>query len=209
MLSIGMKRPPKRTRNPERTRAKILEVAFLQILTRGFQGVSVDDIVKGTGLTKGAFFHHFPTKQALGYALVDETLKRMVAERWITPLEGFENPLEGVSVNLKRLIEAMPDEHVPLGCPLNNLVQEMSNVDPVFHEKLNAVLEFWISGVEKHMRRAKDRGLLKEGIGTRSLAEFIVMNHEGAFGMMKSYRNKRVFRSLHDSLKKYLGSVGA
>src|SRR5688500_13194892 len=102
-----MKKKAKRTRNPERTRALILEVAFGEIFPRGFQGVSVDDIVKRTGLTKGAFFHHFPTKQALGYALVDETLKRMTFERWIQPLEQYENPLEGVVENLKKIIEAM------------------------------------------------------------------------------------------------------
>ena len=66
-----------KTRNLEESRKAILQVAFLEILHKGFQGVSIDDIVKKTPYTKGAFYHHFPTKLDLGYALVkflDQTI---------------------------------------------------------------------------------------------------------------------------------------
>lgn len=204
-----MRKPAKKTRNPVQTRAKILDCAFHEIFRKGFQGVSVDDIVARTGLTKGAFFHHFPTKQALGYALVDETLAEMTRARWIRPLDAYEDPLEGISANLAEIVDATPDESLPLGCPLNNLVQEMSGVDPFFRDKLRAVLEIWISGVEGRLRRARRRGYLKEGVDPRRLAEFVVMNHEGAFGMSKSLRDRRVFHSLQASLKDYLDSVRA
>lgn len=202
-----MAKTQKRTRNPQQTRAKILEVAFTEILHKGFQGVSITDILDKTDLTKGAFFHHFPTKEALGYALVDETLREMTLDRWIRPLDDYENPVEGIVLNLKRIIDSMPDEHLGVGCPLNNLIQEMSTVDPVFRDKLNAVLELWIAGVEKNLKRAKARGYLSSGINIRHLAEFIVMNHEGAFGMTKSMRDRRVFKALHASLRDYLRSV--
>ncbi|MBI1822116.1 MAG: TetR/AcrR family transcriptional regulator [Nitrospirae bacterium] len=189
-----MKKSPKiRSRDPVKTRARILEVAFMEILKGGFQGVSIDQIVDKTQMTKGAFFHHFPTKQALGYALVDETLSEMVLDRWIRPLEKYDNPIEGIVKVLKKVIDATPDEHIPLGCPLNNLIQEMSSVDPVFRDKLRDVLELWIDGIEGYLRKAKRRGFLKKEINPRQLAEFIVMNHEGAFGMTKSLRDRRDF----------------
>ena len=71
----------KRTRNSERTRNHILEKAFDEIYRQGFQGVSIDKIVENTQLTKGAFYHHFPTKNNLGYALVDESLREMISEQ--------------------------------------------------------------------------------------------------------------------------------
>ena len=197
----------KRTRNPEATRKQILDVAFMEIFRRGFNGVSIAEILEKTDLTKGAFFHHFPTKEALGHAIVDEVLHGMVLDRWITPLGEYENAVDGVVENLKRIIDTMPDSSLPLGCPLNNLVQEMSGTDPVFRDKLHAVLEVWISGVEKHLKKAQTRGYLKEDVNPRRLAEFIVTNHEGAFGMMKSLRDRKVFRSLHATLKEYLQSV--
>lgn len=199
----------KRTRDPARTRAKILDCAFHEIFRKGFQGVSVDDIVVRTGLTKGAFFHHFPTKQALGYALVDETLAEMTRARWLRPLDAHENALEAIPDNLGRIIDATPPEHLALGCPLNNLIQEMSSVDPVFRDKLRGVLELWISGVESRLREARRRGFLRKDVDPRRLAEFVVTNHEGAFGMAKSLRDPRVFRSLQASLKSYLDGLSA
>lgn len=198
-----------RTRDSEKTRAHILNIAFMEIYRNSFQGVSVDQIVSKAKLTKGAFFHHFPTKQDLGYALVDETLTFMTQDRWIDPVEKFEDPVEGILSNLKTIIQKMSEESLSLGCPLNNLVQEMSAVDPVFRRKLTAVLEFWIDGVEGHLIRAKRDGFLKKDVNVRHLAEFIVMNHEGAFGMTKSYGDRKLFLTLHASLKKYLESVRA
>jgi TetR/AcrR family transcriptional regulator, transcriptional repressor for nem operon len=206
-MALQKKAKQPKTRNPQQTRAQILEVAFWEVFKRGFHAVSINDILAQTDLTKGAFFHHFPTKEDLGYAIVDETLKEMVLDRWIRPLEEYENPVEGISANLKKVIDSSPDEGFALGCPLNNLIQEMSTVDTKFRDKLHAVLELWISGVEKNLKRAQTRGYLKSDANARRLAEFIVMNHEGAFGMVKSMRDKRVFRSLHATLKDYLKTV--
>ncbi|MES3036429.1 MAG: TetR/AcrR family transcriptional regulator [Bdellovibrionota bacterium] len=197
----------KRTRNPELTRARILEVAFMEIFVNGFQAASVNNILDKTNLTKGAFFHHFPTKQDLGYALVDETLREMVLDRWIRPLEDYENPLEGIIVNLRKIIDSTEEKHLALGCPLNNLVQEMSPIDPIFKKKLAEVLEVWVGGIEKYLKKAQVRGYLNKESNPRRLAEFIVMNHEGAFGMTKSTCDRKVFRSLHASLKDYLQTL--
>lgn len=197
----------KRTRDAARTRAEILGCAFHEIFRKGFQGVSVDDIVARTGLTKGALFHHFPTKQALGYAVVDETLAELTRARWLRPLDAYDDALTGITDNLGRIIDATPPEHLALGCPLNNLIQEMSSVDPVFRDKLRGVLELWISGVESRLRDARRKGYLKRGADPRRVAEFVVTNHEGAFGMAKSLRDPRAFRSLQASLKSYLDSL--
>src|ERR1700688_2949242 len=99
------RRPPaKKQRDFEKTRQEILRVAFVEVFSRGFQGVSVDDIVKKTSLTKGAFYHHFPTKLDLGYALVDDVIKPMIIDRWIRPLKNFKNPLEGILSQMEKLI---------------------------------------------------------------------------------------------------------
>lgn len=191
-------------RNPVETRKQILDVAFMEVFTRGFQAVSVNDIIAKTSLTKGAFFHHFPTKNDLGYALIDETLTRMTQERWIDPLNAYRNPVQGILKNLKEKIDATSDEELGLGCPLNNLVQEMSTVDPVFREKLNDVLELWISGVEKHLKRAQAAGYIGSDVDTRQVAMFVVAAHEGGFGMSKSFKQKKVFMAIYNSLRDYL-----
>jgi AcrR family transcriptional regulator len=196
----------KKSRDPERTRAHILETAFHEIYQHGFQGVSVDKIVKKTDVTKGAFFHYFPTKNELGYAIVDEFLREMIFDRWIRPLAAYKNPVQGILKRFKKLLDEWSDENLTLGCPLNNLTQEMSAVDPVFQEKLQAVMTLWIDETEKNLKKAQTDGYLKKTVDTRQLAEFIVTAQEGAFGMAKTMRDRKMLNSLYNSLKDYLES---
>lgn len=194
-------------RNPVETRKQILNTAFTEVYKHGFQAVSVNDIINKTTVTKGAFFHHFPTKNDLGYAIVDEVLTGLTVQKWIEPLAAYKNPVQGILKNLKEKIDESSDDQLGLGCPLNNLVQEMSTVDPTFREKLNDVLELWIQGVEKHLKRAQENGQLKASVDTRRLAEFIVATHEGGFGISKSFKDKRVFLAIYNSLKEYLATL--
>ena len=207
ILSTGHQTSWDELRDPEKTRASILERAFGEVYQHGFQATSVNDIVAKTTVTKGAFFHYFPTKNDLGYALADEVLKEMTLDRWIRPLTAYKNPVQGIINRFRKIIESTPEEHVALGCPLNNLTQEMSAVDPVFRDKLRAVMLLWIEETEKFLKLAQDRGYMRKNVNTRQVAEFVVMVEEGSFAMVKNLKDARVYWSLYDSLKQYLESV--
>lgn len=71
-------RPFRRT--AESARERLLEAAVALVRTQGFTGTSVDDLCARAGVTKGAFFHHFPSKQQLGVEL---------AQYWSTSTAGF------------------------------------------------------------------------------------------------------------------------
>lgn len=203
------RRSPKKSRDLERTRKEILEVAFMQVFTNGFQGVSIDDIVAKTNLTKGAFYHQFPTKLDLGYALVDEVIKPMIIDRWIKPLESYENPLDGILTQMKTLIGECDPKYLKLGCPLNNLVQEMSPVDKGFHKRLQIALNLWIDEMDKHLKRAKKSGYLKMDVNTKHVAHFVVMAHEGFYGMLKGLDDPKIFTSLYASMKQYFKTISS
>lgn len=196
----------KRTRDPEKTRAHILEVAFREIYHHGFQGISIDRIVKQTNVTKGAFFHYFASKSELGYAIVDEILREMILDRWIRPLAAYKNPLQGILKRFKVLTDAMADEDLVRGCPLNNLAQEMSAVDPVFREKVKTVMTMWIDETERHLKKGSESGYLKKEADPRQIALFVVMTQEGSFGLVKSLADRKIFDSLYVSLREYLHS---
>lgn len=199
--------PAKKTRNLEKSRKEILGVAFGEIFRHGFQGVSVDDIVKKTSMTKGAFYHHFPTKLDLGYALVDEVIAPLTVTRWTAPLEEYDNPLEGILKQMRNNIGKAEPKDLKLGCPLNNLVQEMSPLDEGFRKRLDKALNLWIDETDKHLQRAKKNGYLKKDINTRHVAQFVVMAHEGFYGMLKGMQDAKTFEALYNSLEIYFDSL--
>ena len=59
----------------EETKSKIMESAIKLFSNKGFNSASVDDICAEAGISKGAFYHHFESKQALFLALLDGWLK--------------------------------------------------------------------------------------------------------------------------------------
>ncbi len=194
-------------RDPEKTRAKILQSAFDVVYRNGFRASSIGDIVKVAGVTQGAFFHYFPTKSDLGYALADEILKDMMLDRWIRPLAAYRNPVQGVISRFRKNMEATTNEEMSLGCPLNNLTQEMSSVDPIFRDKLRKVLSSWIDETEGYLKTAQLGGYLKPGVDTRRAAEFIVMTEEGSGALVKNLMDRKVYLSLYESFRWFLESI--
>jgi TetR/AcrR family transcriptional repressor of nem operon len=197
----------KKTRNIEASRKEIMQIAFYEIFTRGFQGVSVDDIVKKTSMTKGAFYHHFPTKLDLGYALVDDVIKPMILERWIEPLAEYDNPLEGILIQMQQLMRDVEPELLKFGCPLNNLVQEMTPLDRGFKKRLQSALTLWVDEMDKHLKRAQANGVIKRSIDTREVAYFVVMAHEGFYGMMKGLGPQDAFSALYNSIQVFFEAI--
>jgi len=198
-----------KTRDLQRTRGEILQAAFMEIYTNGFQGVSVDKIISRTGLTKGAFFHQFSSKLELGYALVDEVLRDLIKTRWLDPLSEFDDPLDGVISQMNKLIGKAPEANLKCGCPLNNLVQEMTSVDDKFAQKLSAVMDYWIDGIEAELKRGISSGRIKDSIKTRDAATYIVMFHEGMYGFLKAQPEHKVFLSLFKIFKQQLDTYRA
>ena len=197
------------TRDPEATRQKILTAAFEEIHRNGFRSASLDQILKKTGLTKGAFYHHFPNKNALGYAVVDEVIRQLVLDEWVLPLEGSDDPLEA----LRARFESIPHENVDIactiGCPLNNLAQEMSPIDETFREKLEAVYGLWKQKITEAFLRGQGAGTVRSDIDPHQCAAFIIASIEGALGMCKNARDPWVLESCLAGLTQYLESLRA
>src|SRR5690349_24854660 len=116
-------------RDPQATREHILQAAFRAVYEQGLAGTSLDVVLAKAGVTKGALYHHFDCKQALGCALVDEVLAPLILEVWVEPLRGTSDPLTTLQELLRAQAEAPSADVLRFGCPLNNLAQEASAND--------------------------------------------------------------------------------
>src|ERR1700757_428637 len=109
-------------RDPERTRERLLQAAFREVYRRGFQSAGVDTILAATNVTKGALYHHFESKEALGHAVVDEIVAKIVRDRWLRPLLSDGQPID-ILIGIVRRLPVGPAD-VRESCPLLNLAQE-------------------------------------------------------------------------------------
>ena len=196
-------------RNPEATRKRILEAAFMEIYRKGFQGMRLDDVLKITELTKGALYHHFPNKRALGYAVVDEVILPIMEEMWFEPLKKASDPLQGLMDVVEQLPELKHPEMIEYGCPLNNLAQEMSPLDEGFRQRLDYVFRLWHDVTEDALERAKHQGRIRESVDCDETATFTMAALEGCIGIAKNAQSIERLRSCNRGLVDYLQSLRA
>ena len=188
--------PRRRRREPDVTREKLLNAAFEEIYRRGFQAASLDTILKRAGVTKGALYHHFPDKRSLGYAVVDDVVTGLLLERWLGVLERQPgDPVSALQGMLQERSRLLTDHEVELGCPLNNLAQEMSPLDRQFRKRVGLTFERWIDGFARVLRRGQTRGLIRKDVDPRETATFLVGAIEGSFGLAKAAQSEAMLRA--------------
>lgn len=188
------------------TRALILEKNFQSIRLHGFQGTRADKVVAEVGVTKGALYHYFPNKLQLGYAIVDEILAPSYTSAW-KEVEAAENPIEVLVSFLEAVKKKQTAKEVALGCPLNNLIQEMSPLDDGFRTRLQEILETMRRSIEVGLIQGQKRGIVRKEVEPTESAVFILASFEGAFGIAKAMQSKKAFDTSINALKKYCRSL--
>lgn len=194
-------------KTPDLTRQRLLEAAFAEIHRNGFQAASLAQILADTGLTKGALYHHFPDKKGLGLAVVEEVIRPRLAAMMFAPLADTRQPLAAMQAMFAAKAAEDDPYVVKLGCPLNNLMQEMSPVDESFRLHLNGVFEEWVGVMTAALERGKTAGEVRRDVDAEATAFFIVSALEGCIGMSKNTQSVAAYRSCLVQLGRYLDTL--
>ncbi|WP_299880705.1 TetR/AcrR family transcriptional regulator [uncultured Cocleimonas sp.] len=189
------------------TREKILLAAFDEMYHCGFQAASLNNILKNTGTTKGALYHHFKNKMDLGYAVVDEFIFQSIKENWIEPLNQTDDPIKTIQDILINTSQIMTDADIRLGCPMNNLAQEMSPIDEGFRERISKVYSEWQEAIEAACERGKLAGNFKNSVDSKQASVLFVASLEGCLGYAKSLQSKDALLSCGQGLIDQLESL--
>jgi AcrR family transcriptional regulator len=190
------------------TRRKILLAAFTEFYRNGFQGGSLNNIVEAAGTTKGALFHHFAGKQELGYAVLDEVIGPLLLERWLDPVTGSADPITDLTRAFRTLVQTDIDSGSwLLGCPLNNLAQEMSPLDEGFRTRIDALYTTWRKGFAAALTAGTKAGTVKPDVAARSVAAMLVAGQMGIWGTGKSSQSKAVLLQATEAICDYLDTL--
>ncbi len=158
-------------RDPERTRERLLQAAFREVHRSGFQSAGIDTILAATNVTKGALYYHFESKEALGYAIVEEIIAKLVRDRWLRPLLRDGQAID-VLIGIVRALPTGPED-IRAGCPLLNLALEMSPVDEQFRKRLKRIFLSWQEGVATLLRKGQFEGTVRRNLNPDETASFL------------------------------------
>jgi len=196
------------SRSPEATRRKILEAAFAEFYKNGFQGASLNRIVEVAGATKGALFYHFASKQELGYAVIDEVIGPLLAQRWLDAIEDSDDAITDLKRAFRHFVKADINSRSFLqGCPLNNLAQEMSPLDEGFRKRIGGLYAMWRKRYAAALAAGVKAGKVKKDVVPRQVAALLIAAQMGIWGTGKSSRNPQLMTQAGEAICGYLDSL--
>jgi TetR/AcrR family transcriptional regulator, transcriptional repressor for nem operon len=185
-------------------RARLLDAALHVIRAQGYSATTVDDICRAAGFTKGAFFHHFKSKEDLAVAAAKHFSE--MAERLFgtAPYRELDDPLERLLgyIDFRSAILAGP---IPdFTCLLGTMVQEAYDTHPAIRRACETYIDVHARGVAQDIALAKARYAPAAKWSPESLALFTQAVLQGAFVLAKARGGPQVARESVAHLRRYV-----
>ncbi len=197
------KNRPKRPRPG--AREKLLDASFLLIREKGYSATSVDELCTEAGVTKGAFFHHFQSKDALAVAAANRWSEVSEALFQTAPYHQHRDPLDRVLGYLdfrKSLLKA--GEVAEFTCLAGTMVQEVYRTHAKIREACDASISGSATMVEADITEAMKLYGVRAKWSAQSLALHTQAVLQGAFILAKAKGGPEVAAASIDHLRRYI-----
>lgn len=196
------------TSKAEATRERLLAATKKLVMSKGFAGTSIDDVLKATGLTKGAFFHHFKSKADLA-----DQLMRWYAEADMTMFRTFlakaeaehDDPLDQLLQFLEDFEAYLADpDNPPRGCMYALYTYEDDHFENDVKGFVAETLRTWTAMYIRKFQEVIDRYPPAKPVTAKRLAEMIVSVIEGGLILERAYGNPGMTARQSEQFREYL-----
>jgi len=185
-------------------RQKLLDAALSLIREKGYSATSVDDICAQAGVTKGAFFHHFKSKDALGVAAAHHWSEITGAFFETAPYHRHSDPLERVLGYLDFRKAILKGDIAEFTCLVGTMVQETYDTNPDIREACEASISAHASKIEADIAEAMKRHRIRASWSAESLAMHTQAVLQGAFILAKAKGGPEIAAASIDHMRRYI-----
>ena len=197
-------RPTKTAPERGNARIRLLEAARDIVRQKGFAATTVDDLCQSADVTKGAFFHHFKTKDALGVAAADywaETTSALFAR---APYHAPNDPLDRVLAYLEFRKSIIGGETFEYTCLVGTMTQEVHASTPAIRDACANSILGHAATLEADMKAAIAQREIVADWTEQSLARHTQAVLQGGFILAKATGDADLARESVDHLIRYV-----
>ncbi|WP_430444177.1 TetR/AcrR family transcriptional regulator [Sphingorhabdus contaminans] len=186
-------------------RERLIAAAIATVRYKGFSATSVDEICQAAGVTKGAFFHHFASKEALAVEAAGAWTE--IAEQRIFTQPDWTriaDPLERLLGHIDFRLSMIDGPAEDFTCFVGTMVQESYNSSDPIRAACDASLHAYALRLAEDIQQAIDIYGIASGVSAVSLAFHIQAVLQGAFILAKANGNPVIARDSVMHLKRYV-----
>ncbi len=191
-------------RDPLESRTRLLDAAIEAIRAKGYDTTTVDEVCAAAGLTKGAFFHHFRSKEELAIGAAgrwgDTTGALFEAAPYHLPADPLDRLLAYVDFR-RALLRGAPQD---FSCLLGTMVQETYASRPAIRDACRAGIFGHAATLIDDIAAAKALYAPDANWSAESLALQTQAVLQGAFILAKADDGSRIAADCLDHLRRYI-----
>ena len=189
------------------TRERVLSTARDMVHASSYADVGVEDVCRTAGVNKGSLYHFFPSKAALGLAVLERDWELMAAvldealdreEPPLDRLDRFVSAFTALMSTMGQRLGAVP------GCPLGNLAAELPALGETMRERVADVLGRYVDRVAGAVREAQLRGDVDGGLDPHAAARTVVALVQGMAVLAKAHDDVTVLDPLPAAVRRLL-----
>jgi TetR/AcrR family transcriptional repressor of nem operon len=185
-------------------KTKILDAALTVIRAKGYAATTVDDLCAASDVTKGAFFHHFKSKEDLGVAAVQHWSEVTGELFAAAPYHRHADPLQRVLGYLEFRKQLLTGDVADFTCLVGTMVQETFGTSPAIRAACDASISEHAAKVETDIAEAMRQHGIRAQWTAKSLALHTQAVLQGAFILAKAKDDAKIAAASIDHLRRYI-----
>ena len=186
------------------SKTKLLQAALHVIRAKGYSATRIEDVCEAAGLTKGSFFHHFDSKQALALAAAEYWIEGTGSLFASAPFHAPEDPVDRLLAYVDFRKALLMGELADFTCLVGTMVQEIYDTHPAIREACDRSISGHAATLIPDIEEAIRQRGIEPNWTAESLALYTQAAIQGAFILAKAKRGAAIAAECIDHLRRYL-----
>lgn len=174
---------------------------------KGYYNTNLDDILKDLSLSKGAFYHHFKSKEDYFITIVQNLIQQKVYALLVEPLNTHENPLPVILDSIEQALEPGRPNEIAYGFMLNDFITEFSKRNQEIATYLRDILKVWEVNLVSILKRGKVDGYIARHVDCEGAASYIIASYLGMRTLLSESTNRQLKYNYVQQLKLYFNAI--
>ena len=187
--------------------SKLIAAAHQIVRRQGYAATTVDQICAAAGVTKGAFFHHFPSKDALAVAAAEGWTERARPMFEAPPHNRLEDPLDRLLGHIDFRLAMLEGPVEDFTCFVGTMVQEAFATNDAIRAACEGSINAYCEALAPDIAAAIARHGIAHGVSAMGLARHVQAVLQGAFIMAKTTNDAAIARDSVTHLKRYISML--